>query len=86
MYLRDWCCALQPLKTVRWTSGVIKTPASAPAASAAVSLDQPPLLQEVDLEPISARTTGFNVPLQPDRVPPGSSRSATPIYQRINLG
>ena len=65
-------CDVQPLKTVRWTSGVTKAPASAPAASAAVSLEQPPHLQEVDLQPISARTTGFNIPLQPDRGAPGS--------------
>ena len=71
-------CDVQPLKTVRWTSGVTKAPASAPAASAAVSLEQPPHLQEVDLQPISARPPGCHIPLQPDRGAPGS-RCAPPV-------
>ena len=78
------CCYVQPLKTVRWTSGLTKAPSSAPAASAAVSLEQPPHLQEVDLQPISARTTGFNIPHQPDRGHPGS-RSATQCSHMLSV-
>lgn len=66
---------MQPLKTVRWTSGLAKAPASAPAASAAVSLEQPPHPVEADLEPFNSRTTGFHVPVHSDRGLPGN-RSA----------
>ncbi|CAL8463986.1 g3521 [Coccomyxa elongata] len=63
----------RPLKTVRWTNCPTKAPASAPAASAAVSMDEPPHLQETSMHLFNARTTGFNIPVQLDRAASGAS-------------
>ena len=57
------------------------TPASAPAASAAVGMDEPPHLQEASPHPFNARTTGFNIPVQPERAASGSRSAPNALDQ-----